>query len=1294
MDPTVPASSEQQSFEFTTHDGLTVTGAVRLNPVHTCLVHLLPEMKQPLIAVTVANADTQTRRLQVDVHVTRFSDVESHLVTVAPGRSATQHFAPTFDHKHLAGLTEVTPATLHVAVHDPDTGRSLGRDTLRVQLLPVHSAPLSSLDPQTGARVDQTRFLGVFIAEGDASLNPIIHAAGRLLPRGRQMIGNRGGDADVLVEAIYKAVAALGIVYAHVAIDINPAAETQASQRIQFPNEVLQAQNKVANCLDGVLLFAGLLRRIKLETAIVLVNHHALVAWRAPGSTDDDWRYLDTTKLGEATFAQAQQRISPEWFLPHDKQADAPLTDPRRWEVAKLRAAGILPLPETPLGKALQRDGTDARVDAQDTTPALLPYWRHWFDKTWTKVNLADVSRRDDRASLLDIYVPLPVDFNIVVKTNDGMVVDWWAKDERAEIGESRRARHVTGALDTDGGVPDDLDTKQRTWPSLQVDEADLEAIVGGIQNKITERAAQGKETKDGEHSCTMEAHDAASVQSRFVLVGDPGSGKSSFLRHLTLCLAGELRRRAGDADVPDNASLAALRDWLRDAYTPVFIELHDLVDTVFPSLPTDATQAVPLPGLEHFWRYMVNNLLPAPLQSLQSALDDALRHGHAIVLLDGLDEVGDAVNPGRRRQIKAFVGALVDAYPQARFIITSRPQAYRRGDWALDGFGRAELRLLSTERLYELAVALFTIVNPENAQQEADDFIRAMDARNVPNDMRGTPLFFTLLTALWLRAEDENDDAPVRDLPTTRGELYRQSVDLLLTKWTRRRPPAQSLAEQLNCSPAQLRTVLELLACTIFAHSERLGESVIFNRGDLLDALYQVQDGAVQKSVLDYLERQAGILIAPENGRFRFVHWSFQEHLAACDLLHRRPEDRTPPAPADRLFPQGLTTRVRTRPELWHNVARLAADELQRQHRYDDLSELLALWLQPYVVSGVDDGLATFALELANDENLMRPLTQPYDPRTGLLNLLRDAALKLLVDLELAPEQRDKADKALAKLGDPRKGVGLRADGLPDFDWAPIPGGPFTFQEDQRPTLDTFWIARYPVTFSQFQVFLDAVDGFRNPEWWAGLAASSQHKAKPGEQRFPFANHPRENVSWYDAVAFCRWLTAKLAAHPDLAPPLPPDANGMQWRITLPTEMQWEKAARGDTGWDYPWGPEYTSGYANIDETWTSAKVGEHNLRTTSAVGMYPQGKSPFDVRDMSGNVWEWCLNAYAQPAAQPDQVQLSGDDARSLRGGSWGSSHVNAAAVRRNRSPPRFRHYHWGCRVVAVLVPIGSEL
>jgi formylglycine-generating enzyme required for sulfatase activity len=217
----------------------------------------------------------------------------------------------------------------------------------------------------------------------------------------------------------------------------------------------------------------------------------------------------------------------------------------------------------------------------------------------------------------------------------------------------------------------------------------------------------------------------------------------------------------------------------------------------------------------------------------------------------------------------------------------------------------------------------------------------------------------------------------------------------------------------------------------------------------------------------------------------------------------------------------------------------------------------------------------------------------------------------------------------------------------------------------------------------------VDADDGFYYDEWWVGLDLPLGHRSAPGEQRFEHWNYSRGRVSWYDVIFFCRWLTAKADTTPDLAPLMPSPGQGMKWRFTQPTEWQWEKAARGHDGRAYPWGKEYISGHANINETWSDQRVGDHYLQKTSAVDMYPLGESPSGIHDLSGNVWEWCLNEYHDP----DHVQEGGRASRALRSGSWYDNHDDARFVRRYNLNPLNRDEGYGFRVVAFPVHRGPR-
>ncbi|MBN2305672.1 MAG: formylglycine-generating enzyme family protein, partial [Anaerolineae bacterium] len=267
----------------------------------------------------------------------------------------------------------------------------------------------------------------------------------------------------------------------------------------------------------------------------------------------------------------------------------------------------------------------------------------------------------------------------------------------------------------------------------------------------------------------------------------------------------------------------------------------------------------------------------------------------------------------------------------------------------------------------------------------------------------------------------------------------------------------------------------------------------------------------------------------------------------------------------------------------------------------------------------------------------------------------------------------------------DARSGIGLGPDGLPDIDWVEIPAGPFLmgstpeqvealkkeynwdWPENEKPQhtveLPTYYISRYPITYRQFQVFIDAPDGFHNPVWWDGLLADDEHKQAPGEQYRKYWNHPRENVSWYDAMAFCRWLSAKLGVE-----------------VRLPTEAEWEKAARGPDGRIYPYGNEFDLAKGNTSET---------GIGQTSAVGLLPDGESPYGVLDMSGNVWQWCLTEWRENYADSENNDPAGDARRVVRGGSCFNNRGGSRCAYRPYGLPSSRLRYDGFRVVVLRPP-----
>ena len=195
------------------------------------------------------------------------------------------------------------------------------------------------------------------------------------------------------------------------------------------------------------------------------------------------------------------------------------------------------------------------------------------------------------------------------------------------------------------------------------------------------------------------------------------------------------------------------------------------------------------------------------------------------------------------------------------------------------------------------------------------------------------------------------------------------------------------------------------------------------------------------------------------------------------------------------------------------------------------------------------------------------------------------------------------------------------------------------------------FHIGQYPVTNFQYQTFVKAT-GHRMPR-------HLEQGTIPGLKVL----HPVVHVSWEDAVAFCDWLRRET-----------------QQPFHLPTEAEWEKAARGTGGRIYPWGGEPP------DEDRCNFNK---NIKDTTTIGRYsPQGDSPYGCADMAGNVWEWCQSRYEPYPYQAGdgRENLEAGSGRVLRGGAWYSEPAGVRCAFRagfERPPRGYRHYGNGFRV-----------
>lgn len=233
-----------------------------------------------------------------------------------------------------------------------------------------------------------------------------------------------------------------------------------------------------------------------------------------------------------------------------------------------------------------------------------------------------------------------------------------------------------------------------------------------------------------------------------------------------------------------------------------------------------------------------------------------------------------------------------------------------------------------------------------------------------------------------------------------------------------------------------------------------------------------------------------------------------------------------------------------------------------------------------------------------------------------------------------------------------------FQPDFLPEpFGWKPVSGGTVTLETGQQSSVVDFFIAAYPVTNRQYDVFVDAPDGYAQTDWWQYSDAARQFHAenpKPPITAAPGDDLPRTNVSWYEGLAFCQWMSRR---------------TGLS--LTLPTEQQWQRAAQGDDGWLYPWGNDFDPARCTYNI----------KIEGAASVTLHPDGASPFGVFEMSGNVWEWCLNDYY--SGSTDVAVFASD--RVLRGGSWWvvSPHDLTTTYRSGGYQHGWSH-DWGFRIV----------
>jgi formylglycine-generating enzyme required for sulfatase activity len=815
-----------------------------------------------------------------------------------------------------------------------------------------------------------------------------------------------------------------------------------------------------------------------------------------------------------------------------------------------------------------------------------------------------------------------------------------------------------------------------------------------------TEQRIESEDLGRHEQRPYLSVVDQLNRTRKLALLGDPGGGKSSVVHILVLAMAGEalglphvnlqwltapIRRRA-DEKAPESQA------WNHGALLPVRVVLRELA----AELPADEAEI----GANTLFSHLQRQLHAAGLDEFLPHLKTTLLETGGLILLDGLDEVPDAL--GRRSRIKRAIEQFAQTYQRCRYLATSRTYAYQQQDWKLQGFEEAQLlpfqpwQIETFVKGWYAQMAALQRLTPGEAEDRAERLKTAAVHNPRIRSLAERPLLLTLIAKLQTEKGGQ--------LPERPEELYARAVDLLLDEWESSKPrgpageggnPEPSLAEYLRVGRDRIRKVLDRLAFEVHRDQVELTGSANIESGQLVNALLDAAPDADLKPqrLAEYLSHRAGLLTEHGNGLYQFPHRTFQEYLAACHLT-------------DDDFPEQLAALARQDPQRWREVVRLAAAKAGRgtTNSVWQLAETLC----PDAVDGdpqdsdlplvPDDAWGALLAGQALVESADLDRIAKRD--AGKRKRIRDWQLAILRRPALPAVERALAGRSLDRLGDPRPEV-MTIDGM---QFCHVPAGPFWMGDDtdnhakpmHQVDLPAFWIGRYPVTTAQWRQYVN--ESGTTPAGADSLTGDG--------------NAPAVWIDWHESLAFCAWLGARWAAH------LPEG-----WQVCLPSEAQWEKAARGGIalprrsriadihgiGQDiacsavenaapqrtFPWGEAWDTDYANA----------EMEIGRRSAVGAYPAGRSALGAEELVGNVWEWTRSlwgenfmrsdfAYAYPDTLPQRGDISADVKilRIVRGGDWTDLRSVARCAFRIGALPDVHSNLLGFRVVLCCPPVRS--